>query len=176
MRDLQYGFLSETRKTTAKTWPIVTILCTYLAAAKDVYFAPDIIFYLSLSGPSRAGLPQDRAAQNLRQVPRAESVHQETDQQLLLEVSTCLFWYFLVFFFVLRILVGIMSRKMFVAPRFIYETEHFNGVGELLEILGSIINGFALPLKAEHKQFLVKVSLTRVSGDFIQKMLAEDSW
>ncbi|OQV21582.1 Serine/threonine-protein phosphatase 2A 56 kDa regulatory subunit epsilon isoform [Hypsibius exemplaris] len=41
--------------------------------------------------------------------------------------------------------------------KFIYETEHFNGVGELLEILGSIINGFALPLKAEHKQFLVKV-------------------
>ena len=31
--------------------------------------------------------------------------------------------------------------------RFVYETEHFNGVGELLEILGSIINGFALPLK-----------------------------
>jgi len=41
--------------------------------------------------------------------------------------------------------------------RFIYETEHFNGVGELLEILGSIINGFALPLKHEHKQFLNKV-------------------
>lgn len=41
--------------------------------------------------------------------------------------------------------------------RFIYETEHFNGIAELLEILGSIINGFALPLKAEHKQFLVKV-------------------
>lgn len=41
--------------------------------------------------------------------------------------------------------------------RFIYETEHFNGVGELLEILGSIINGFALPLKPEHKQFLNKV-------------------
>lgn len=41
--------------------------------------------------------------------------------------------------------------------RFVYETEHFNGVGELLEILGSIINGFALPLKVEHKQFLVKV-------------------
>ena len=43
--------------------------------------------------------------------------------------------------------------------RFIYETEHFNGVSELLEILGSIINGFALPLKVEHKQFLVKVLL-----------------
>ncbi|XP_062892518.1 serine/threonine-protein phosphatase 2A 56 kDa regulatory subunit beta isoform [Mobula hypostoma] len=40
---------------------------------------------------------------------------------------------------------------------FIYESEHFNGVAELLEILGSIINGFALPLKAEHKQFLLRV-------------------
>ena len=30
-------------------------------------------------------------------------------------------------------------------------------MGELLEILGSIINGFALPLKLEHKQFLCKV-------------------
>lgn len=29
--------------------------------------------------------------------------------------------------------------------RFIYETEHHNGIAELLEILGSIINGFALP-------------------------------
>uniref|UniRef100_A0A7S2TWZ1 Serine/threonine protein phosphatase 2A regulatory subunit n=1 Tax=Lotharella oceanica TaxID=641309 RepID=A0A7S2TWZ1_9EUKA len=36
---------------------------------------------------------------------------------------------------------------------FIYETERHNGVAELLEILGSIINGFALPLKEEHKQF-----------------------
>ena len=43
--------------------------------------------------------------------------------------------------------------------RFIYETEKFNGVAELLEILGSIINGFALPLKPEHRQFLVKVLL-----------------
>ena len=41
--------------------------------------------------------------------------------------------------------------------RFIYETEHHNGVAELLEILGSIINGFALPLKEEHKVFLLKV-------------------
>merc|ERR1719158_2413226 len=36
----------------------------------------------------------------------------------------------------------------------IYECEGHNGVGELLEILGSIINGFALPLKEEHKDFL----------------------
>jgi serine/threonine-protein phosphatase 2A regulatory subunit B' len=35
--------------------------------------------------------------------------------------------------------------------RFIFETEHHNGIAELLEILGSIINGFALPLKEEHK-------------------------
>lgn len=38
----------------------------------------------------------------------------------------------------------------------IYECEMHNGVGELLEILGSIINGFALPLKEEHKEFLIK--------------------
>ncbi|EGV64646.1 protein phosphatase 2A regulatory B subunit [Yamadazyma tenuis ATCC 10573] len=41
--------------------------------------------------------------------------------------------------------------------QFVYETERFNGIGELLEILGSIINGFALPLKDEHKIFLIRV-------------------
>jgi len=41
--------------------------------------------------------------------------------------------------------------------QFTYETERFNGVAELLEILGSIINGFALPLKEEHKLFLTRV-------------------
>ncbi|KAH9292088.1 hypothetical protein KI387_042726 [Taxus chinensis] len=40
--------------------------------------------------------------------------------------------------------------------RFIMETERHNGIGELLEILGSIINGFALPMKEEHKLFLVR--------------------
>ncbi|CAF1931491.1 unnamed protein product [Brassica oleracea var. botrytis] len=40
--------------------------------------------------------------------------------------------------------------------RFISETEKHNGIAELLEILGSIINGFALPLKEEHKLFLVR--------------------
>ncbi|KAG1158240.1 hypothetical protein G6F37_005976 [Rhizopus arrhizus] len=43
--------------------------------------------------------------------------------------------------------------------QFIYETDRFNGIAELLEILGSIINGFALPLKKEHKVFLFKVLL-----------------
>lgn len=42
---------------------------------------------------------------------------------------------------------------------FIFETERHNGVAELLEILGSIINGFALPLKEEHKVFLMKALL-----------------
>ena len=37
---------------------------------------------------------------------------------------------------------------------FVYETERHNGIGELLEILGSIINGFAIPLKDEHVRFL----------------------
>ncbi|CAL9772903.1 unnamed protein product [Musa acuminata subsp. burmannicoides] len=41
--------------------------------------------------------------------------------------------------------------------RFIFETERHSGIGELLEILGSIINGFALPMKEEHKLFLVRV-------------------
>lgn len=43
--------------------------------------------------------------------------------------------------------------------RFIYETERHNGIAELLEILGSIINGFALPLKDEHKTFLSRALL-----------------
>ncbi|KAG0152224.1 hypothetical protein CROQUDRAFT_650317 [Cronartium quercuum f. sp. fusiforme G11] len=49
---------------------------------------------------------------------------------------------------------------------FIYETERHNGIAELLEILGSIINGFALPLKEEHKTFLTRVliPLHKVKG------------
>lgn len=40
--------------------------------------------------------------------------------------------------------------------QFIYETGRHSGIGELLEILGSIINGFALPMKEEHRMFLVR--------------------
>ncbi|XP_031119271.1 serine/threonine protein phosphatase 2A 57 kDa regulatory subunit B' beta isoform-like [Ipomoea triloba] len=40
--------------------------------------------------------------------------------------------------------------------RFIYESDRHSGIGEILEILGSIINGFALPMKEEHKLFLVR--------------------
>ncbi|CAD6193482.1 unnamed protein product [Caenorhabditis auriculariae] len=57
----------------------------------------------------------------------------------------------------LRAFIRKQINNMFLS--FVYETNSFNGVGELLEILGSIINGFALPLKQEHKVFLVKVLL-----------------
>lgn len=40
--------------------------------------------------------------------------------------------------------------------RFVYETDHHNGIAELLEIFGSVISGFALPLKKEHKMFLTR--------------------
>eukprot|EP01056_Protomagalhaensia_sp_Gyna25_P005690 Protomagalhaensia_sp_Gyna_25__5689@NODE_809_length_2570_cov_14_231134_g637_i0_p1_GENE_NODE_809_length_2570_cov_14_231134_g637_i0NODE_809_length_2570_cov_14_231134_g637_i0_p1_ORF_typecomplete_len325_score47_76B56/PF01603_20/2_1e125Peroxin3/PF04882_12/0_42Peroxin3/PF04882_12/2NAD2/PF18782_1/2_5e02NAD2/PF18782_1/0_25NAD1/PF18778_1/4_6e03NAD1/PF18778_1/4_3e03NAD1/PF18778_1/0_21YqzH/PF14164_6/0_42_NODE_809_length_2570_cov_14_231134_g637_i0121975 len=43
-----------------------------------------------------------------------------------------------------------------VFSRYIYENDSQHGVSELLEILGSIINGFAQPLKEEHKTFLQK--------------------
>ncbi|KAL7122169.1 hypothetical protein ACP275_01G028800 [Erythranthe tilingii] len=38
--------------------------------------------------------------------------------------------------------------------RFVFETDKHNGIAELLEIFGSVITGFALPLKEEHKIFL----------------------
>ncbi|XP_010554167.1 PREDICTED: serine/threonine protein phosphatase 2A 55 kDa regulatory subunit B' delta isoform [Tarenaya hassleriana] len=41
--------------------------------------------------------------------------------------------------------------------RFMFETGKHYGISEFLEVLGSIINGFALPLKEEHKLFLVRV-------------------
>lgn len=43
--------------------------------------------------------------------------------------------------------------------RFVYETESHNGVSEILDIYGSIINGFALPLKKEHTSFLFQILL-----------------
>ncbi|GFP81491.1 serine/threonine protein phosphatase 2a 57 kDa regulatory subunit b' iota isoform [Phtheirospermum japonicum] len=40
--------------------------------------------------------------------------------------------------------------------KFVFETEKHNGIAELLEIFGSVITGFALPLKEEHKIFFWK--------------------
>lgn len=61
-----------------------------------------------------------------------------------------------------RIYGKFMSHRSFIRRtiqnvfcRFVYEPpERHNGIAELLEILGSIINGFALPLKKEHLLFL----------------------
>jgi serine/threonine-protein phosphatase 2A regulatory subunit B' len=60
-----------------------------------------------------------------------------------------------------RIYGKIMALRLFIRKatqnlfyRIIYDNESHNGVPELLEILGSIINGFAMPLKEEHKVFL----------------------
>lgn len=38
--------------------------------------------------------------------------------------------------------------------RFVFETDRHNGIAELLEVFGSVVSGFALPLKEEHKIFL----------------------
>ncbi|GJM89693.1 hypothetical protein PR202_ga05905 [Eleusine coracana subsp. coracana] len=41
--------------------------------------------------------------------------------------------------------------------QFVFETDRHNGIAELLEVFGSVISGFALPLKEEHKMFLGRV-------------------
>lgn len=50
----------------------------------------------------------------------------------------------------------IREQISFTFSRYIDTTSKHHGIAELLEILGSIINGFALPLKKEHLQFLRK--------------------
>jgi len=62
-----------------------------------------------------------------------------------------------------RVYGKFMSHRPFIRRsinhvfyRFVFETERHSGIAELLEILGSIINGFALPLKEEHKAFLAR--------------------
>lgn len=58
-------------------------------------------------------------------------------------------------FLALRAFIRRSINNVFL--QFIYETGRFNGIAELLEIFGSIINGFAIPLKEEHKVFLNRV-------------------
>uniref|UniRef100_A0A1A9UUP4 Serine/threonine protein phosphatase 2A regulatory subunit n=1 Tax=Glossina austeni TaxID=7395 RepID=A0A1A9UUP4_GLOAU len=53
----------------------------------------------------------------------------------------------------------IKKHIVFVFLTFIYETRHFSGIGELLEVLASIVKGFGVPLKIEYKNFLFKVLL-----------------
>lgn len=40
--------------------------------------------------------------------------------------------------------------------QFIFETQRHNGIAELLEILASIIDGFTMPIKQEHRMFLIR--------------------
>ncbi|KAA8495650.1 Serine/threonine protein phosphatase 2A 57 kDa regulatory subunit B' theta isoform [Porphyridium purpureum] len=40
---------------------------------------------------------------------------------------------------------------------FIYERKRHLGIGEILEILGSIINGFSVPLKPEHRNIMTQI-------------------
>ncbi|KAA3678730.1 uncharacterized protein DEA37_0007757 [Paragonimus westermani] len=49
--------------------------------------------------------------------------------------------------------------SVFNCYRFVFEEDGYNGIGELLEIMESIINGFQVPLKEEHKMFLRRVLL-----------------
>lgn len=57
---------------------------------------------------------------------------------------------------------------------FVYETNLHSGISELLEILGSIINGFAVPLKKEHRRFLRRVLIplhkAKTLGQFHQQL------
>ncbi|KAI3817619.1 hypothetical protein L1987_11415 [Smallanthus sonchifolius] len=50
---------------------------------------------------------------------------------------------------------------------FIFETERHPGLGDLLEVLASIINGLAVPMKEEYKLFLVRVLLPLHKAKFI---------
>jgi serine/threonine-protein phosphatase 2A regulatory subunit B' len=58
--------------------------------------------------------------------------------------------------------------------KFVFETQKHNGIAELLEIFGSIISGFALPLKEEHKIFLWRVLIPlhkpRSMGVYFQQL------
>ncbi|KAK8840539.1 hypothetical protein M9Y10_030747 [Tritrichomonas musculus] len=48
-----------------------------------------------------------------------------------------------------------------------YEIHYFSGITELLEIMYSIINGFNVPLKEEHKNFLITTLLPLYTSNFL---------
>lgn len=53
----------------------------------------------------------------------------------------------------------IRNQVMNLLLKVTYEHETHNGLTELLEILSSIISGFAAPLKPEHQEFFKRVML-----------------
>ncbi|RWW68749.1 hypothetical protein BHE74_00023695 [Ensete ventricosum] len=58
--------------------------------------------------------------------------------------------------------------------RFVFETDRHNGIAELLEVFGSVISGFALPLKEEHKIFLwralIPLHKPKALGVYLQQL------
>ena len=40
---------------------------------------------------------------------------------------------------------------------FMYEDDSYRGIPQILQILGSIVSGYSIPLKEEHKVLLVKI-------------------
>jgi len=40
---------------------------------------------------------------------------------------------------------------------FLYESDSYRGIPQIMQILGSIVSGFSVPLKAEHKVLLIKI-------------------
>ncbi|WOK99151.1 serine/threonine protein phosphatase [Canna indica] len=58
--------------------------------------------------------------------------------------------------------------------QFVFEIDRHNGVAELLEVFGSVISGFALPLKEEHKIFLWRVLIPlhkpKTLGVYLQQL------
>ncbi|XP_039123835.1 serine/threonine protein phosphatase 2A 57 kDa regulatory subunit B' kappa isoform-like [Dioscorea cayenensis subsp. rotundata] len=58
--------------------------------------------------------------------------------------------------------------------KFVFETDRHNGIAELLEVFGSVVSGFALPLKEEHKIFLwrtlIPLHKPRSVGVYLQQL------
>ncbi|KAH7657287.1 Protein phosphatase 2A regulatory B subunit B56 protein [Dioscorea alata] len=80
-----------------------------------------------------------------------------------------------------RIYGKFMTHRAFIRKavsnifyRFVFETERHNGIAELLEVFGSVISGFALPLKEEHKVFLWKALIPlhkpKMVGVYLQQL------
>ena len=42
---------------------------------------------------------------------------------------------------------------------FLYESDSYRGIPQIMQILGSIVSGYSVPLKAEHKVLLIKILL-----------------
>lgn len=63
----------------------------------------------------------------------------------------------------------------YIFLEFIYEHEQNSGIPELLEILGSIINGFAVPLKQEHitmlRRTLIPLHKSKSLGTFYAQLV-----